>query len=364
MRMLSIPLSARRPSAIARLAPLRMIVFDIDGTLLPTTGGQMSERTKRAILATEAAGIEVVIATGRRQAYAAPLLAQLGLRETTILISSNGTVTRNFAGVTLDRSFLDRETSRALCAEVRPFGGTTVFTFDRPGRGELILESLANLNERIEPWVAANLAWIEEINPLELAFDAGDAPIQGMLCGTLAQMQAAEAHLVGTRFATLIEMHQTQYAPRDLSILDLLPPGCNKGTAVARLAAQRGIAQDAVMAIGDNWNDLEMLKWAGQPVLMGNASPQLQALASEAGWQITATNDEDGVAMVLEQLLGEQVQATAETIASVRYQSSDESSEQISAQQIPLQQVDGLSLPSAPDELPGALHDLSEVQEA
>jgi hypothetical protein len=212
-------------------------------------------------------------------------------------------VTRDFAGHTFDRAFLPLETARALCGELRPFGGTTVYTFDRVGRGELVLESLERLHARVAMWVEANLPWIEQVDPLEKAFDGGEAPIQGMVCGTVEEMARAEAHLLGTPFAGLIEMHRTEYATRDLSILDILPRGCSKGVALARLADRRGIARAQVMAIGDNWNDLEMLRWAGQPVLMGNASPELMGVAEEEGWEITAGNDEDGVALVVERVL-------------------------------------------------------------
>jgi Cof subfamily protein (haloacid dehalogenase superfamily) len=281
----------------------RLIALDIDGTLMPSSGTLMSARTRSALLAVEAAGIEIVIATGRRQAYAIPLLDQVGLRADTVLISSNGTVTRTFAGEPIDRHFLPVATARALCPALRPFGGTTVFTFDKLGRGELVLESIDRLHARVEKWVEANRPWIEEISPLERAFDGDEAPIQAMMCGTVAEMKAAEAFLEASEFEGLVELHRTEYAERDLSILDILPLGCSKGIALARLSERRGIAQPEVMAIGDNWNDLEMLRWAGQPVLMGNASAELVEIAEAEGWQMTATNDEDGVALVLEALL-------------------------------------------------------------
>ena len=66
---------------------------------MPSSGTKMSARTIAAMRAAEAAGIEVAIATGRRQAYAVPLLEQLALRPETVLITSNGTVTRTLAGI-------------------------------------------------------------------------------------------------------------------------------------------------------------------------------------------------------------------------------------------------------------------------
>ena len=72
---------------------------------------------------------------------------------------------------------------------------------------------------------------------------------------------------------------RTEYPARDLSILDLLPQGVSKGAALKKLAAHLGVDREEVMAIGDNWNDVEMLEWAGQGVLMGNAAVELRAMA-------------------------------------------------------------------------------------
>ncbi len=284
--------------------PVALVAFDIDGTLMPSVGTCMSERTMRTLREAVAAGIEVVIATGRRAAYALPLLEPIGLPAETVLIASNGATTRDFAGNTMDRFFLSLETSRKLCAELRPFGGTMVFTFEKEGPGELVLESLDRLHDRIALWVDANLPYIEQVDPLERVFDRGEPAIQGMICGTVDQMDLAERHLRTTPFASEIEMHRTEYAERDLSILDVLPLGCNKGVALARLAKRRGISREAVMAVGDNWNDLEMLRWAGQPVLMRNAGAALREEARHSGWRITpATNDEDGAVLLLETAL-------------------------------------------------------------
>ncbi len=285
------------------LPPVALVAFDIDGTLMPSRGERMSQRTIAAIHSAIAAGVEVVIATGRREAYAMPLLEPVGFAPETVLISSNGATTRDFAGNLMDRFYLSLDTARAACTEMRQFGGTMVYTFDKVGRGELVLESLDRLHDRIALWVEANLPYIEQVDPLESVFDRGEAPIQGMICGTIEQMARAEAHLLGSPFSDQIEMHRTEYAERDLSILDILPLGCNKGVALARLAERRGIPREAVMAVGDNWNDLEMLRWAGQPVLMANAGALLREEAARNGWQITATNDEDGAALALEQAL-------------------------------------------------------------
>lgn len=283
--------------------PVKMIVVDIDGTLLPSAGTAISERNCRALRDAQEAGIEVVIATGRRQAYATPLVEPVGLKRATVLITSNGTVTRTLAGEPMDRFLLPVETARALCPALRQLGGTAVFTFDREGPGELVLESLEILEERVSLWVEANRPWIRIVKPLERAFDDGDAPVQAMVCGTVKAMARAERWLASSEYARQIEVHRTEYGARDLAILDVLPPGCSKGTALQRLAERRGIRREEIMAIGDNWNDLEMLEFAGQPVVMANGAPEVVATARWRGWEIAPPNDQDGVAQVVESAL-------------------------------------------------------------
>ncbi len=290
---------------------IQLIAIDIDGTLMPSSGPRISARNCAALQAAEAAGIEIVISTGRRQAFAMPLIAQVGLSENSVMISSNGAVVRGFDGELLDRRFLPVETARRLCKELRGHD-TMVFTFDREGAGALVIESLQQLHARIDRWVDANRPYLVEIQPIERAFDGGEEPIQGMICGTVAEMVAAEKELLLSDVAEHIAMHRTEYPARNLSILDLLPPGCSKGAALDSLAQIRGLERSQIMAIGDNLNDLEMLEYAGRAVVMANASDEVRALARRRGWVLTASNDEDGVALAVEEVL-RQAEATQDT---------------------------------------------------
>jgi Cof subfamily protein (haloacid dehalogenase superfamily) len=281
---------------------IQLIAIDIDGTLMPSTGPKISSRNCAALRAAEAAGIEIVIATGRRQAYAMPLIAQVGLDENSVMISSNGAVIRGFDGQLLDRRFLPVETARQLCVALRGYG-TMVFTFDREGTGALVIESLQQLHARIDRWVEANRPYLVEVQPLERAFDAGEEPIQGMVCGTVAEMLAAQRQLLLSDVGGQIAMHRTEYAARNLSILDLLPPGCSKGAALDSLARIRGLERNQIMGIGDNLNDLEMLEYAGRAVVMANAGEEVLSLAMRRGWEITASNNDDGVALAVEEVV-------------------------------------------------------------
>lgn len=287
---------------IAPVVPaIRMIAIDIDGTLLPTRERAISERNRLALRAAEAAGVEIVIATGRRQAFALPILEPIGLRAETILISSNGSITRNFAGDLMERSLLPAQTARELCGLLREYGAT-VMTFDREGPGSLAIESFATLHEWIALWVEANRSSLAEVVPLERAFDSGESPVQAMVCGAIEAMRLAEERLASGNLAQGIELHRTEYPRRNLCIVDILPRGCSKGAALERLARSRGLGREQVMAIGDNYNDVEMMTYAGSAAVMANAAPGLLEMAEERGWRITASNDEDGVAQVIEAL--------------------------------------------------------------
>jgi Cof subfamily protein (haloacid dehalogenase superfamily) len=285
---------------------VRLVAIDMDGTLLPNFAQTVSKRNERALRAAQNAGITVAVATGRRTAYTVPLLEGLGLRADTPLITSNGAVIRTLGGEPLDRRHLEARVARGLCGLLRPFGAL-VFTFDRPGQSELVLEDREQADGRIALWIEANRNAIEVVKPLELAFKDGEAPdndpIQGMVAGGLSRMMDAEKALKASEWSDSCECVRTEYPARDLAILDLLPLGVSKGWALKRLAGRLGVDRKETMAIGDNWNDVDMLEWAGQGVMMGNAAPELRTMAKVRGWKQAPPNGQDGVAVVLEAAL-------------------------------------------------------------
>jgi hypothetical protein len=290
--------------------PVRLVAIDVDGTLLPTFAQKVSGRNARALRAAQEAGIAVAIATGRRTAYTVPLLEGLDLRADTPLITSNGAVIRTLGGEPVDRSQLDARVARGLCGLLRQFGAL-VFTFDKLGRGELVLEDMDKVQGRIAIWAEANRSAIEVVKPLERALNDGEDPIQGMVAGGLSRMRDAEKALKASEWSGFCECIRTEYPGRDLSILDLLPLGVSKGWALERLAGRLGVDRKETMAIGDNWNDVDMLEWAGQGVVMGNAAAELRTMAKMRGWKQAPPNDEDGVAVVLEAAMAKLAAAKA-----------------------------------------------------
>jgi HAD superfamily hydrolase (TIGR01484 family) len=279
--------------------PIRLVAIDMDGTLLPDFSTVVSDRNQKALRAAQEAGIVVAIATGRRQAFTAPLLEDVGLRADTPLITSNGAVTRSFSGERIDFHHLNPALARGLCSVLRGVG-LLVFTLDKAARPDLIVEDIAAVKGRLAKWVESNRLAILEVRPIEDALGDGVDLIQGMAAGTIAEMMEAEELLRDCEWAGQFECIRTAYPGSDLSILDLLPKGVSKRSALERLATKLGIAREETMAIGDNWNDEAMLDWAGVGVLMGNATEELRALAPARGWRIGPTNCDNGVAVMLE----------------------------------------------------------------
>lgn len=274
---------------------IRLLATDIDGTLL-NPQFQISAGDLAALRRAHAEGVEIVLVTGRRHQFAMPVAQQLGFD--LWLISSNGAVTRSLAGETFHREMMPAETCRQICCAMQEFRGNTVLTFDKEGKGAIVLEHLDELGPSIRRWLEKNMEYIEFVIPIENALVAN--PVQAMFCGTMARMSDALRVLEASVPRSSVTVLRTEYPERDLSMIDVLNTGCSKGHALERWANHRGYRREQVMAVGDNHNDVEMLEFAGYPVIMGNACEELRA----RGWTITRGNGDCGVAAAVELALG------------------------------------------------------------
>jgi len=279
---------------IAVNTPIRLLAIDIDGTLLDTSF-QVSPENIAALRRAHEAGVEIVMVTGRRHTFAMPV-AQL-LEFDLWLISSNGAVTRSSNGELFHRDLLPASTALEVCRQMNAFRGHMVFTFDREGKGAIALERVDQLTNSIRRWLEKNMEYVEFVVPIEKCLVTD--PVQAMFCGTIEIMMRAEEQLRATDLGDKITVLKTRYDFRDLSIVDVLNAGCSKGHALQRWARHRGLEPDQVMAIGDNYNDIEMLEFAGVPVIMGNACDALK----QNGWIVTRSNNDSGVAAAVEQVI-------------------------------------------------------------
>ncbi len=258
----------------------RAIATDLDGTLL-RSDGSLDDRTCCALSAVEAAGAMFVICTARPARWMRPLAEATGHRG--VAICANGGVLWDLHTETVLEDFpLDP----GIAAEV-----VALLQENLPG-GVWAVERSSGFGREPDYWsrwpippgttVAAIEALVSE-PPHKLLFRNDQHTADALL-------ERARA-LVGDR----AELSHSNSAE---SLIEIAAAGVSKATALERVCTERGIASEHVVAFGDMPNDLAMLQWAGHAVAVANAHPDVLAIADE----VTADNDDAGVARVLERL--------------------------------------------------------------
>jgi Cof subfamily protein (haloacid dehalogenase superfamily) len=280
------------PKQRAARPSIKMIAMDIDGTLLDSKT-QLPEANVRAIVEAAERGIEILLITGRRFDFARTVSDLISCDMH--LIVSNGALIKSKSGETHQRRLLPASIALQVVEALPQYLPEAAVVFDRPGEKQVFLERINYDDPYRGRYFRRNSHHIGEIRPLASAFTGqftGEDPIQIGYVGQVGRIRNVKRELEALPFAGEFTLALTEYLERDLSILDVMRRGVTKGFALAEWAQRRGVLQPEVMAIGDNWNDREMLEFAGFPVVMGNSVPELQSL----GWTVTLSNDENGVA--------------------------------------------------------------------
>jgi Cof subfamily protein (haloacid dehalogenase superfamily) len=262
----------------------RLVATDVDGTLLDPTD-RVPERSVAVITRLVAAGVGFVLVTGRPPRWIPPVVAELPVAR--LAVCANGGVLYDAAE---DRVLWSRVLEPAALAELATLVADTL-----PDCGLAVERVAERSTGGADPFVAEpgyRHAWPDADNAVSERSELLASPAVKMLVRNPGlssdAMVAALAPVVGDR-ADLTFSH-----PRGL--VEISPPGVTKATGLAEVARRAGVEAADVVAFGDMPNDLEMLRWAGHGVAMGNAHPALLAAADE----VTAANGEDGLALVLE----------------------------------------------------------------
>ncbi len=283
---------------------IRLIALDLDGTLLDSQG-RLSAGNRAAIAAARERGTAVALVTGRRFRDARPFALELGLDVP--VIAHNGALTKHAHSLeTVSATLMPAAAARAVVRTGRAHGADALVSDDHIGAGLLVYDHISLGNTALAKYIEwsrrvvgdtdadaaiRSVPSLEEYldhDPLHIAFSGGCASME-----RLAEIMRAE---LGSSVRLLL----TLYPVTDFALLDVLNPDASKGAGLAAVAAEQGLTRDEVMAVGDNFNDLEMLEWAGTGVVMANADASLR----EGGrFQTTAANDEDGVAAAIERFV-------------------------------------------------------------
>jgi Cof subfamily protein (haloacid dehalogenase superfamily) len=269
---------------------VRLIALDIDGTLLDSAS-EVPAANRHAIEAAVERGIEVALVTGRRFDFALPIAQQIPCPLT--MIVNNGALVKSKDGITHLKHLLPHQTARAVLHRFPEHRAGAAVVFDRPRANQVIYEQIDWEDPRRKLYYARNRQFITQVSPLEDCLT--EDPIQVMYSGSVTEMQKVSTALQGLPKTLEFSLAMTFYDHRDFAMVDVIRLNCSKGATLAEWTAQRGFEREEIMAIGDNFNDREMLEFAGLPIVMANSVPELKIL----GWRETLSNDEGGVAAAI-----------------------------------------------------------------
>jgi len=283
---------------------IKLLALDLDGTVL-NSSGRIVDKNRDAIRAAEAAGVLVTIATGRRFRDAQPVGLDLELNAP--LITHNGALLKYARSLeTVEADLISTETATEIIRVGKEFGGDAFISVDPVGSGTLIYDRVSVENEPLRRY----LQWAMTLHGEEATDAVIHVPlledeiekhevIHVSFSGTCERMYDMRRFLED-ELADSVTILATVYPRRNFTLLDILPPDSSKGSGLKKLASISGIGRENIMAIGDNFNDIEMLEFAGVPVVMGNADP---SLLERNEFDTTLSNDEGGVAAAVEKFI-------------------------------------------------------------
>ncbi len=283
---------------------IKLLALDLDGTLL-NSRGDITEKNIQAIRRAEEIGVLVTIATGRRFRDALPVADQLKLNAP--VICHNGALLKYAETLeTVAVSILAKETVGEILRVGKMHGGDALLSADPVGKGILLYDTVSDANIPLQKYIA----WSKRLHGAEaesavhhvenLAAAAADhETVHISFSGACAKMTELETVLQAA-LKDSVNILTTVYPSLDFTLIDILPPDASKGIGVEKLALINNLTAENVMVIGDNFNDFEMLEYAGTPVVMGNAAPEL---LENPKYRQTLSNDESGVAQAIEKFI-------------------------------------------------------------
>jgi Cof subfamily protein (haloacid dehalogenase superfamily) len=259
----------------------RAVATDLDGTLL-RSDGTLDPRTLAALRRAEERGALVVLCTARPARWLAPLAPAAG-RHGVAVCANGGVIFSVHDEVVLDHFAIESEVAREVVRHLRDDMPEGVWAVEQP-------RAFAREPAYTARWPVPDDSIVDHIDAL-----LATPPVKLMVRHPHLDVETLAARareLVG-------HLVEVTYSSKEDALLEISAAGVSKASGLASLCAARGIGPEEVIAFGDMPNDLPMLRWAGRAVAVANAHPEVLAAADE----VTAANDDAGVAQVLEREL-------------------------------------------------------------
>jgi 5-amino-6-(5-phospho-D-ribitylamino)uracil phosphatase len=272
----------------------RLLALDVDGTLLDPAG-ELRSAVQEAVMAVQQRGLRVVLCTGRRFRTARPLAQALQLDGP--LVVHNGALVKDLAsGQTLQQSYIAAEMYHPALALLRRLSTPMMYVDAFHENVDILTEPMERAHPFQREYLQDQLAHCRIVDDIASPLAHGVLMLSIMADGTnLQALRPVVEQTVGTRGRVhlLVNKNYQGY------ILEILQAGVSKWQALQQLAAQQGITPEEIIAVGDDHNDLDMIRYAGLGIAMGNAVDTVKAAADA----ITGSNAEDGLVQALERFI-------------------------------------------------------------
>ena len=272
---------------------IELLALDLDGTALDPEG-KLRPTVRDAVVSVRDRGVWVVLATGRRFRTALPAARDLGLCGPVVV--NNGVLVKDIdSAATLHQRYLPRELYAEMVATLQEAACPMVYVDAFPELVDIVHESRKPAHPYQQEYLRDNAENCRVVG--DLAAPPPEEVIMISTMGEDAELRALRER-VHERFGERVRTNSLVNKNYRGYILELLSPASGKWAMLERLARERGIHPERIAALGDDLNDVEMLRHAGVGIAMGNAVAEVR----EAADLVTSSNDEDGVVEALEQL--------------------------------------------------------------
>lgn len=274
----------------------RLVALDIDGTLV-NSASRIPPENREAICQLIQQGIQVILVTGRRYETGAPIARELGL-DLPVIFHNGALIRHAVTGKVEYHLPLPREVACQAIDILLNLHLDPILHYPLEPEGKRVV--LGPLQQPNQPWLLAylqrNHSLIRRVKDLK---EVLDTPPTHIMVGTEITQAEEVLRALKEALGDSARILETRYLRENLSYIDILHPDCSKKNALAFYTRKLGINPEEILAIGDNFNDLEMLEFSGKGIVMGNAPEPVLRL----GFPVTDTNDRAGVAQALKQYI-------------------------------------------------------------
>jgi 5-amino-6-(5-phospho-D-ribitylamino)uracil phosphatase len=273
----------------------RMIAIDLDGTLLSPTG-EVTPRAKAAVHRALRAGLLVCFATGRNWTESRTVLDAVEHYDSAVFVGG-AMVVDTKQRVTLHRTLMGAALAGELCEVMESRRHAVLALQDTAAAGvDYLVSGDIPLNRETEQWMIATRASVRKVPRLG-RYDHEHTIRVGIVAPPDEVLAVRE--LLEATYAERIFFHAIAVPQAGVDVLEVFDPSVNKWAGILHVAGRHGIRPEEIVAIGDDVNDLHMVRHAGLGVAMGNARPELKAVAK----RVIGRNRDEGLAAFLEELV-------------------------------------------------------------